>query len=106
MGERQNKFTSHLVKISVILNVHNGEHFIKRAIDSVINQTYQPLEIIIWDNCSTDGTKNIINNYKKLIYCRSKIKTNLGEAREAARRVAKGDWIAYLDCDDYWYQSS
>ncbi len=103
MGESQNYFTCHLVKISVILNVHNGEHFIKRAIDSVINQTYQPLEIIIWDNCSTDGTKNIIRNYKNLIYYKSKIKTNLGEAREAARKVAKGDWIAYLDVDDYWY---
>ena len=42
-------------KVSVIMNVHNGEEFISEAIDSVINQTYQNWELIVWDNSSTDN---------------------------------------------------
>ncbi len=90
-------------KISVIINVHNGESFIKRAIDSILNQIIKPYEIIVWDNFSTDNTKEIVSSFKNLKYFKSEFKTSLGEARELARNVAKGDWISYLDFDDYWY---
>ena len=90
--------------ISVIINVHNGEDFIQRAIDSVLAQTYQPCEIIIWYNCSNDETARLVKDYKEVRYFKNDHKTNLGEARELARKVSKGDWISYLDCDDYWYK--
>ena len=50
-------------KVSVIMNVHNGEEFISEAIESVINQTYNHWELIVWDNSSTDNTSY---NCKKL----------------------------------------
>ena len=90
-------------KVSVIINVFNGEKYIKKAIESILNQEIYPSEIIIWDNCSIDKTQEIINNYSEVKYFRSEKHTPLGEARELARKVAKEDWVAYLDCDDYWY---
>ena len=50
--------------ITVIINVFNGEKYIKKCLDSVINQTYQNLEILIINDGSTDNTLNIINKYK------------------------------------------
>ena len=47
--------------ISVIMPVHNGEKYIKEAIDSIINQTYKNIELIIIDDCSTDQTADIFN---------------------------------------------
>ena len=51
-------------KVSVIMNVHNGEEFISQAIQSVINQTYQNWELLIWDNLSTDNTFEVISSFK------------------------------------------
>lgn len=53
--------------ISVILNVYNGEKFIKRCLDSIINQTFKDIEIIIVNDKSTDNTLSIIKKYKGLI---------------------------------------
>ena len=51
-------------KVTVIMNVHNGEEFISEAIQSVINQTYQNWELLIWDNLSTDNiTKENLQKY-------------------------------------------
>ena len=49
--------------VSIIMNVYNGSKYISDAINSVINQTYQNWELIIWDNLSTDNSKNIIKSY-------------------------------------------
>jgi glycosyltransferase involved in cell wall biosynthesis len=59
--------------ISVIMPVHNGEKYIKEAIDSIINQTYKNIELIIIDDCSTDQTADIINkiNFNKIIYIKN-----------------------------------
>ena len=51
-------------KVSVIMNVHNGEEFIEEAIQSVIKQKYQNWELIIWDNKSIDKTSLIIGKFK------------------------------------------
>ena len=50
--------------ISIIINCFNGEKYLSNAIESVINQTYKNWEIIFWDNCSTDKSAEIFNNYK------------------------------------------
>ena len=50
--------------VSVIVNCYNGEKFLKRAIRSILSQTYKNFEIIFWDNCSTDSSKKIINGFK------------------------------------------
>lgn len=91
--------------VSVIINVHNGEKFICKALDSVLSQHYDHLEILIWDNASTDSTVELIRPYAKdsrVVIIESKHKTDLFHARNAAFRESSGDLIAFLDSDDFW----
>jgi len=90
--------------ISVVINCYNGERFLKDAIDSVYAQTYRNWEIIFWDNGSTDGSAVIAKNYNsRLKYFLSEKNTGLGKARKMAISQASGEYVAFLDCDDYWY---
>jgi len=93
-------------KFSVIMNCHNGEKYLREAIDSVYTQTFQDWEIIFWDNVSTDSTAEIAQSYDgRLRYFRGSSMLTLGAARKAAVKEASSDWIAFLDCDDYWYKN-
>ena len=89
--------------ISVIIPVYNSEKYLERALDSVLNQTYKDLEIIVVDDGSTDGSGKIIAKYQKkdprIISIRQK---NSGQAaaRNAGIRLAKGEFLAFLDGDD------
>lgn len=90
---------------SVIINCFNGEKFLKQAIESVYSQTYLDWEIILWDNASTDKTAQIATSYdQKLRYFRSEETLPLGAARNRAISQAKGEYLAFLDADDYWYE--
>jgi len=83
---------------------YNHGRFIKTAIDSVINQTYHNWELLIIDNNSTDATKNIINSYYEP-RIRPYYVSNSGiiaYSRNFGIRKAKGEWIAFLDSDDFW----
>jgi glycosyltransferase involved in cell wall biosynthesis len=89
--------------VSVVINCYNGDKYLREAIDSVLEQTYTNWEIIFWDNCSTDKSKKIAKEYnKKLKYYFSGKHTTLGEARNLALKKVKGDYIAFIDCDDIW----
>ena len=89
--------------ISIIINCYNGEEFLKNAIDSIYAQKYQHWEIIFWDNASTDQSANIALSYdEKLHYFKSETTKPLYEARSLAVKKAKGDFLAFLDCDDWW----
>lgn len=91
-------------KFSVIMNCHNGEKFLREALNSVYAQTFHDWEIIFWDNESTDATAQIAKSYdNKLRYFKSDRMLTLGAARKAAVEVASGEWITFLDCDDFWY---
>jgi glycosyltransferase involved in cell wall biosynthesis len=89
--------------ISVLIPTYNREKYIKQAIDSVIAQDYRPIEIIVVDDGSTDGTKEIVKKYDKSIvkYFYQKNKGIPG-ARNACLSKAKGEYIAWLDSDDYY----
>lgn len=89
-------------KVSVIINCLNGENFVRQAIQSVYDQTYQDWEIIFWDNASTDSTPEIAKSFNdgRLRYFRSQETVPLGKARQWAMAEAKGDWLAILDHDD------
>lgn len=89
-------------KVSVIINCLNGENFVRQAIQSVYDQTYQDWEIIFWDNASTDSTPEIAKSFAdgRLRYFRSTETVPLGQARQWAFAEAKGDWVAILDHDD------
>lgn len=89
--------------ISVIVNCHNGEEFLKRALDSIYSQSYSNWEIIFFDNASTDQSSDIAKSYdQRLRYFFNEKLINLGHARAKALENAKGEWIAFLDSDDIW----
>ncbi|SDZ17601.1 Glycosyltransferase involved in cell wall bisynthesis [Proteiniborus ethanoligenes] len=88
--------------VSVIIPVYNGDKYIGSAIDSVLKQDYPNIEIIIIDDGSTDNTESIVKAYgNKIKYF---YKENGGEAsaRNHGLKVAKGEFIAFLDCDDLY----
>ncbi len=90
--------------VSIIVNCRNGEKFITRSIDSILNQSHTNFEIIFYDNQSTDNTYKIIKDIKdsRIKYFRSIKYLNLYEARNEAIKLAKGEFIAFLDVDDTW----
>lgn len=90
--------------VSVIMPVYNRENVVKQAIDSVLNQTYQNIELIIIDDGSTDGTINILNSISD-----NRVKVFLNENNEGASfsrnrglKESSGEYIAYLDSDNDW----
>jgi len=93
--------------ISIIINCYNGEKYLKRAIQSVLNQNYQNWEVIFWDNQSSDNSKKIFYSFKddRLKYFYAKEHTTLYKARNHAIDKTSGEYIAFLDCDDNWYNN-
>jgi glycosyltransferase involved in cell wall biosynthesis len=91
-------------RVSVIMNVRNGASFLREALDSVLAQTFQDWELIVWDDRSTDDSPKIVASYhdQRVRYFLSPSETPLGEARNNAIRQAKGQWLAFLDQDDIW----
>ena len=92
------------ILVSVIVNYHNGEKYLEDCIKSIVNQDYKDIEIILWDNASTDNSKKIVEKFNntKIKYFRNPIKENLYKARNKAIKESSGDLIAFLDCDDWW----
>jgi len=97
---------STLIKVTVIINVHNGEEFLMDAVNSVLNQKFANFELLIWNNCSTDGTDEIIQlvlkKDQRVHSHRTPIKTSLYKARNDAIALSKGEYVAFLDSDDLW----
>lgn len=91
-------------KVSIIMNCYNSSQFLREAIECVLEQTYKNWELIFWDNQSTDESATIFKEYKdeRLMYNYASSKTDLSEARNLAISKAKGEWFAFLDCDDVW----
>lgn len=91
-------------KVSIIMNCHNGEKYLREAIDSIYSQTFQDWEIVFFDNASTDNSAEIANSYDDRVrYIKNNELITLGEARKEAVLQATGDWVAFLDTDDRWY---
>ena len=91
--------------VSVIMNCHNSEKYLKDAINSVYKQTYINWEIIFLDNYSTDKSYKITQAYdKKLKYFKTEKYEPLYKARNIALEKCSGDLICFLDCDDVWFE--
>jgi glycosyltransferase involved in cell wall biosynthesis len=89
--------------VSVIINCYNGERYLREAIDSVYEQTYDDWEIIFVDNCSGDESANIAKSYDyRLRYFRTNETISLYSARNYGVNLAEGEYIAFLDVDDVW----
>ena len=91
-------------KVSVIIPVYNSSKHIKECIESVINQTYKNIEIIVVDDASSDNSTEIIKNINDSRINILQLKQNVGvaTARNKGIKESTGDYICFLDSDDYW----
>ena len=92
--------------VSIIMNCYNGEKYLNEALKSVIKQNYKNWELIFWDNCSTDKSKDILENFKdlRLKYFLAQNHTTLYKARNLAIKKANGDFVCFIDTDDMWLE--
>ena len=90
--------------VSCILTTYNRGSLIKRSLESIINQTYKNIEILIVDDCSPDNTKEVIKGYSdsRIKYLRNKTNKGLAQARNTGMENSTGEFIAFLDDDDEW----
>jgi glycosyltransferase involved in cell wall biosynthesis len=91
------------MKVSVIIPTYNRRKLVQRAIESVLDQSVVPYEIIVVDDGSTDNTKKEIIKYgSKIKYLYQKNSGKPGAARNLGLKHVQGNWIAFLDSDDVW----
>ena len=90
------------MKVSVIIPVYNSEGCMRDAIDSALSQELRPLEVIVINDGSTDATEETARRYGDRIVYLQQANRGQGAARNAGLRVARGEFIAFLDADDYW----
>ena len=93
-------------KVSVITPIYNADKYLESTLESVFNQTYKNLEIVLVDDCSTDTSKAIIEKFmckhsEIIYYCQPK-NMGAGAARNKALELATGQYVAFLDSDDLW----
>lgn len=90
--------------ISVIIPIYNSEKYLKRCIDSIINQTYKNIEIICINDGSTDESYNILKQYEikdNRIIILNKLNQGVSSARNDGIRISKGQYITFVDSDDW-----
>lgn len=92
-------------RVTVLMSVYNGEKYLREAIDSILAQTFRDFEFVIYDDCSTDRSGEIIKSYSdsRIVYRRNE--TNQGLTKNLADGVARSsaDYIARMDADDIAY---
>ncbi len=93
--------------ISVIIPTYNRGYIIKRAIDSVINQTFDDWELIIVDDGSDDNTNEIVNDYKddRIKYIRNRDRKGACYSRNLGMQNAMGEYFCFLDSDCIWREN-
>jgi glycosyltransferase involved in cell wall biosynthesis len=93
--------------ISIIIPNYNNEKYLKKCLDSCINQTYKNLEIVIVDDCSRDNSVNIIKEYQKndnrIKLIENKSNQKVSKTRHIGIESSNGEWITTLDSDDFYY---
>ena len=96
--------------VTVVLPVYNRSDLVVNALESVLNQTYRPIEFIIVDDGSTDDTWNVISMWAKkhegttnfFVYCLCQQNKGANEARNFGIHQSTGELVAFIDSDDYW----
>ena len=88
--------------VSVIIPVYNSERYISEAVESVLNQTYRNLQVIVINDGSTDGTERALEPYMDHINYFFQENRGVAAARNVGIRSSRGRYIAFLDSDDIW----
>ena len=89
--------------ISCIVPVYNGEKYLGEAIESILKQSYGPIELIIADDGSTDGTGSIAARYSKQVRYLRQLNAGPAAARNLGMSAAEGEFVGFLDADDLWH---
>ena len=101
------------IKISVIIPVWNVENYIKRCLDSLVNQTFKDLEFIFIDDCGTDNSIKIVEQYaikdSRIKIIKNDTNIGPGPSRNKGIEIAKGEFLSFIDADDWvsldWYDA-
>ena len=94
-------------RVSVIIPCYNAARFVHRAIETALGQTYGNVEVVLVDDCSTDGLEVAADRYRdQIVFCRSSINSPLNSGPSRTRNTgvccASGEVLAFLDADDWW----
>ena len=92
-------------KVSIIMATYNCEDTLRKSVNSIVSQTFSDWEFIICDDCSTDGTYEILLEYKnqypdKFVILHNKVNSKLPFSLNRGLEVARGEYIARMDGDD------
>jgi glycosyltransferase involved in cell wall biosynthesis len=95
-----------MVKVSIIIPIYNVENYLRRCLDSIVNQSLEDIEIILVNDASKDNSLLIMNEYKnqyghKIIIIDSKTNLRQGGARNLGINAATGEYIGFVDSDDW-----
>lgn len=90
-----------VVLLSIIIPNYNKGKLLKRCLDSLLNQDLSHVEIILLDDCSTDCSKDILSNYKNINIIFNSVNKGICKTRNIGIELAKGEYITFLDSDDY-----
>ncbi len=90
--------------VSVIIPVHNGKQTVSRAVDSVLGQSYLEREVIVVDDGSTDSSLELLRKYGSKIRLVEQKNAGVASARNRGIKLARGEYVAFLDQDDFWVQ--
>ncbi len=89
-------------RITVVVPAYNAAWCVKRAIDSVLAQRWSDYELVVVDDGSTDDTADVLAAYGAQIRVVRQANAGLSAARNAGIKAAAGEWVAFLDADDWW----
>ena len=93
-------------EISIVMPAYNAENYVAESIESVLAQSYTDYEFLILDDCSTDHTLQIIDQYaakdNRIVVIKNKQNLGVAETRNRGFQAARGKWIALIDSDDVW----
>ncbi len=89
--------------VSVVMTVLNGEPYLAESINSILDQTYTPLELIVVDDCSTDATSATLKTFgDRITVISHRANRGIAAGRNSGIRIARGSFIALADADDIW----
>ena len=91
-----------MAKVSIIIPSFNRAHCLDQAVESLLNQTYKNLEILVIDDGSTDNTQDVLKKYDRKIRCFAQANQGVSVARNRGISEANGEYITFLDSDDYF----
>lgn len=89
--------------VSVVIPVYNGARYLEETLNSVLAQSYQPLEVIVVDDGSSDGTSDLLLRFGDRITRITQDNQGQAAARNRGIAAARGEYIAFLDADDLWH---